>query len=268
MYLKRDDLIHPFVSGNKWRKLKYNVEEAKRSGKIGILTYGGAYSNHLIATACACAAQGLKSIGIVRGEELNPTSNLVLRMCYEYGMDLRFVPRSQYREAKKGLDQAVGFFTVPEGGDNELGVEGCEEILSKDESYDHIIVAVGTGTTFTGLINASHHSCQVHGIAAMKQADYLKDYIRSRVQSQNWKLHTDYAFNGFGKYTDELLGFMRLFTTQTGILLDPVYTGKMMWATYDLIRKGLVKEGESVLCVHTGGLTGILTDDWRQSLVG
>jgi 1-aminocyclopropane-1-carboxylate deaminase len=265
--MKRDDLIHPFISGNKWRKLKYNIRQAQTEGKLGILTVGGAYSNHLIATACACAFNGLKSVGIVRGEELNPHSNHVLRLCAEYGMELRFVRRSDYQNKEELYARHAGedMFTVPEGGDNELGVQGCEEILPHDLEADHIVVAVGTGTTMCGLINANGKQIKVHGIAALKGAEYLFPKIKSRTTNSNWDLHTNYAFGGFGKYNNDQLRFNQSFASETGILLDPVYTGKMMRSLPLMVANKHINPGQRVLCVHTGGLTGVLTSKWLST---
>ncbi len=265
--MKRDDLIHPFISGNKWRKLKYNLRQAKSDGKDTVLTFGGAYSNHLIATACACASNNFKSIGVVRGDELGVNANHVLRLCAEYGMELRFVSRSAYKDK----DQLIQEFTqdhiyaVPEGGDNALGSLGCEEILPQDIEIDHIVVPVGTGTTFVGLINAHGKRITIHGIAALNQAEYLIPKIEKGTKNRNWILHTEYAFGGFGKFDQEQLQFNQRFASETGVLLDPVYTGKMMRSLPMLLEKEGVKPGQRILCVHTGGLTGVLTPQWLNA---
>lgn len=270
VYLKRDDLIHPFVSGNKWRKLKYNIESVLQGMYTGVVTFGGAYSNHLIATACACASAGIPCIGLVRGDELNPTSNYVLRLCHEFGMELKFVSRQAYRD-KEALAEDFstrGYWVVPEGGANEEGVKGCEEILPEgNENWDHVVVAVGTATTFAGIIRSAEEQTVVHGIAALKGADYLMEMVSSYTDKTNWRLHTNYAQGGFGKFDNDLLAFNKQFASETGVLLDPVYTGKMMWALYNLIKRGEIGVGQKVLCIHTGGMTGVLNADWLKSSV-
>ncbi len=263
--MKRDDQIHPFISGNKWRKLTYNLAEAQALRKTRIATFGGAFSNHLVATACACATHGLSSLGIVRGDELNTSSNYVLRLCKEFGMELRFVSREIYSTKAEMYDELnKEYYVLPEGGDNALGVKGCEEILPEKQTFDHVFVAVGTGTTLSGIIKSAPQQTQVHGIAALKDASYLEDTIRSYTSNTNWKLHTDFALGGFGKFDKNLLEFNRQFASETGVLLDPVYTGKMMSAVYQLVQRGVVKSKQSVLCIHTGGMTGVLTEKWLQ----
>jgi len=263
LFMKRDDLIHPFVSGNKWRKLKYNVEEADRQEKKVIATFGGAYSNHLIATAAAAASLGLESIGYVRGEELGPISNVILRLCHEFGMELKFISRSEYNNKEEIASKLQGddVYIVPEGGANEFGIMGCADILSDVEGFEHIVLAVGTGTTMRGLIRKTGFVAKVHGIAALQGADYLRETIGC--ESGNWQLHTDYSFGGFGKFDAEQMEFNRSFTKATGILLDPIYTGKMMRGLADLVKTNQITESR-ILCIHTGGLTGILSDKWLK----
>jgi 1-aminocyclopropane-1-carboxylate deaminase len=263
--MKRDDLIHPFISGNKWRKLKYNVIAFQNQTKNKLVTFGGAYSNHLVATAAVCAANKIPCVGVVRGEELKGDSNFVLRLCMEYGMKLEFISREHYKQ-KKNLyaEFEDDYFVIPEGGDNILGQLGCQEIVESYSTYNHIILAVGTGTTFSGIVEGSEGESTIHGIPAMNESHYLSEIIQNQTSYNNWILHSEYSHGGFGKFDAEQLGFNASFTKQTGILLDPVYTGKMMQGLYNLIESGTIKSNESVLAIHTGGLTGMVSDKWIQ----
>ncbi|MFT7591495.1 MAG: 1-aminocyclopropane-1-carboxylate deaminase [bacterium] len=267
IFMKRDDLIHQFISGNKWYKLKYNFASFEKTPLSKIATFGGAYSNHLIATAAACAMKGVPCVGIVRGEELNTNSNHVLRLCSEYGMELQFVERSTYKRPKvlTSMLKSDGFFVIPEGGDNVFGRQGCMEIVPDYTNYDHIVVPVGTAATFSGIIDGSKGNSFIHGIAAVGNGAYLLAQIRDQTSFDNWKLHTDYSFGGFGKYDAPQVNFNKQFTQQTGILLDPIYTGKMMRGVYDLINKKAFKSEDRVLCIHTGGLTGLPSGKWLNS---
>lgn len=263
--IKREDLIHPFVSGNKFRKLKYNLLQAKIENKKSILTFGGAFSNHIAAVAFAGKENGFKTIGIIRGEELadkidfNPT----LKFAQECGMELEFVTREAYRlknekDFLEKLSEKHGdFYLVPEGGTNEMAIRGCEEILtSEDEKFDFIATAIGTGGTISGLINSAFPHQKVLGFPALK-GDFLRDEIRNFVQKNNWELQTDYHFGGYGKVTEELIHFINDFYLQTKIPLDPIYTGKMVFGIIDLINSGFFPENSSILAIHTGGLQGI-----------
>jgi 1-aminocyclopropane-1-carboxylate deaminase len=267
LFMKRDDQIHPFVSGNKWYKLKYNIEAFKASNHSKLVTFGGAYSNHLIATAATCAAQGIKCLGVVRGDELNSHSNFVLRLCKEFGMELSFVTRNSYKDQQTLSEtyEKEGFFVIPEGGENILGRKGCEEIVSEVSKYDHIILPVGTATTLAGVVNGSKGHSHVHGISAVGDAAYLNDRITMWTNYKNWTLHTAYSFGGFGRYDQEQVKFNQEFVQQTGILLDPVYTGKMIRGIYELINQKLINRNQVVLCIHTGGLTGLLSETWLKS---
>ena len=267
VFMKRDDLIHPFISGNKWRKLKYNIEKCRDAGARAIVTFGGAYSNHLIATAAACAMASIDCIGVVRGDELSATSNYVLRLCAEFGMDLQFVSRQAYANKSTLQNDFVqqGYYVIPEGGANAEGRKGCHEIVNDYGLYDHVLVAVGTGTTFIGIIEASNEQSCIHGISAVGGGAYLTSEVEQKTNYTNWKLHTEYAFGGFGKFNSDQTDFNKQFAKETGILLDPIYTGKMMRGLYDLIQKGVIEPSQRVLCIHTGGLTGLLSEKWLNS---
>ena len=269
IYLKREDLLHPEVSGNKFRKLKYNIAEAVSQKREILLTFGGAYSNHIAATAAAGKISGLKTIGIIRGEELGEDlektlqENPTLRFAHDCGMDLYFVSRKDYREKTseafiEELEKKFGnFYLVPEGGTNELAVKGCEEILlPEDSQFDVICCAVGTGGTISGIINASEEHQQVLGFPALK-GDFLKPEISRFSKKSNWELITNYHFGGYAKVDIKLIDFMNDFRSKFGVLLDPVYTGKMMYGIFDLARKGYFLKNTRILAIHTGGLQGI-----------
>ena len=266
LYIKREDLLHPIISGNKFRKLKYNIQEAKRLGHTTLLTFGGAFSNHILAVAGAGAEFGFKTIGIIRGEELERkiAENPTLAKAQELGMQFYFVSRTAYREKEEKafanhLHELFGnFYMIPEGGTNDLAIKGCEEILTDtDKAYfTHVACAVGTGGTISGLINSSGQNQQIIGFSSLKGA-FLSDVIRNFVEKTNWNINDSYHFGGYGKVNDELIQFLNSFYSQTNIPLDPVYTGKMVFGILDLIEKGYFSENSKILMIHTGGLQGI-----------
>ncbi|AOZ99860.1 1-aminocyclopropane-1-carboxylate deaminase [Flavobacterium commune] len=263
--IKREDLLHPVVSGNKFRKLKYNLLQAKAENKKTLLTFGGAFSNHIAAVAFAAQEQGLQSIGIIRGDELRDKidSNPTLQFAQECGMQFEFISREEYRLKSESsfldeLKQQFGdFYLVPEGGTNALAIEGCQEILTdEDSAFDYICCAVGTGGTISGIINSALPHQKVLGFPALK-GDFLQDEIRIFVQNQNWELLTDYHFGGYGKVNEDLIYFINQFYIENQIPLDPVYTGKMVFGVMDLIQKNYFPAHSNILLIHTGGLQGI-----------
>ncbi|MCF1192544.1 pyridoxal-phosphate dependent enzyme [Mangrovimonas sp. AS39] len=263
--IKREDRIHPMISGNKYRKLKYNLLEAREKGCSKLLTFGGAFSNHIAAVAAAGNEFGFETIGIIRGEELESKipDNPTLSYSASQGMTFKFVTRSKYRlkgEAHfiNNLREELGsFYLIPEGGTNNLAVQGCEEILAQvDQEMNYICCAVGTGGTISGLINASNKDQMVLGFPALK-GDFLSEDIRKFATQDQWKLITDYHFGGYGKINQELIGFINEFKMKYQIPLDPIYTGKMMFGIFDLIKKGFFPKGSQILAIHTGGLQGI-----------
>ena len=265
LYIKREDKIHPFVSGNKYRKLKYNLLEAKNNGFDTLLTFGGAFSNHIAAVASAGNAFGFKTIGIVRGQELGSkiSENSTLSFAKENGMQFKFVSRELYRNKTSesflnDLKEEFGdFYLISEGGTNKLAVKGCEEILNtEDKNFDYICCAVGTGGTISGLINCSKPSQQVLGFPALK-GDFLKEDISKFASQTNWKLITDYHFGGYAKINEELVTFINQFKIDNQVSLDPVYTGKMLFGIMDLINKNHFPKGSKILVIHTGGLQGV-----------
>jgi 1-aminocyclopropane-1-carboxylate deaminase len=270
LFIKREDQIHPLVSGNKFRKLKYNLKEALDQKKTTLLTFGGAFSNHILATAIAGKSTGFKTIGIIRGDELGVdlektfTSNSTLRNASKHGMQFDFVSRETYRnktsiEFTEILQKKYGdFYCIPEGGTNSLAVKGCEEILTKEDSqFDYICSCVGTGGTISGIINNAKNHQKVLGFPVLK-GDFLENEILKYAKKQeNWELNNDYHFGGYGKYSDELIHFINRFKSQTDIPLDPIYTGKMMFGVLDMINKKRFPNGSKILIIHSGGIQGI-----------
>ncbi len=265
LFIRREDLIHPFVSGNKFRKLKYNLLEAKKENHTTILTFGGAFSNHIAATAFAGKEGGFETIGVIRGEELaiKINENPTLKFAQECGMKFVFVTRENYRlktseKFISELKQNLGaFYLVPEGATNEFGIKGCEEILSKEDSfYDFICCAIGTGGTISGLINSSKSHQKVLGFPSLK-GDFLKEDICKFAKNNNWNLISDYHFGGYGKVSEELIVFINDFYKKNVIPLDPIYTGKMVFGVIDLVYKNYFPKNSKILLIHTGGIQGI-----------
>jgi len=263
--IKREDEIHPHISGNKYRKLKYNLLVAKEQGLETLLTFGGAYSNHILATASAGATFEFKTIGIIRGDELagKVAENSTLSFAQNCGMTLKFISRSSYKkkcfpEFIRNLKNEFGnFYLLPEGGTNDLAIKGCEEILTKnDQDFDYICTPVGTGGTIAGIINSAGSTQKVLGFSSLK-GDFLKDEITKLTTKDNWQLITDYHFGGYGKINNELITFINKFKEETNIPLDPVYTGKMLFGLVDLIQKNKFKKGSKILVIHTGGMQGV-----------
>ena len=265
VYIKREDLIHPFVSGNKFRKLKYNLAEAKNQNCKTLLTFGGAFSNHIAAVAFAGKAEGFKTIGIIRGDELaeKVNENPTLKFASENGMHFEFVSREMYRYKNdeaflNQLKEKYGdFYLIPEGGTNELAVKGCTEILTEeDENFNYIACAVGTGGTIAGIVKSSMPNQQVLGFPALK-GDFLQNEIRNFAHETNWQFINGFEFGGYGKVTPELIEFMNAFYAETQILLDPIYTAKMVFGVSKLINEGFFPINSRILLIHTGGIQGI-----------
>lgn len=264
VFIKRDDLIHPLISGNKWRKLKYTLKKAAEQNKNHLITFGGAYSNHLLATAAAAAKFGFKSTGIVRGEEIE---NDTLFLCRLHGMQLLFTDRDSYRNKPALFEKHFGSddkaFFIDEGGSSPEGAQGCAELVDElSQPYDHIFCACGTGTTAAGIINGLHKHqlpTQFHAVPVFKNGYFIKDEIDKYLTAPaDYQLHTDYHFGGYAKANNELTNFIKQFIASTGILIEPVYTGKMLFAINDLAAKGHFKPGSSILAIHSGGIFGLL----------
>jgi 1-aminocyclopropane-1-carboxylate deaminase len=271
LFCKREDLNHPAISGNKWWKLKYNLEEATRQEKKILLTFGGAYSNHIYATAAASYETGFKSVGIIRGEETLPL-NKTLAFAQHCSMKLHYVSRTQYREKNnpefiQELYNRFGdFYLIPEGGTNELAVKGSAEFgkqLAEEIDFDYLCLPVGTGGTIAGIIAGLEGKKEVIGFPVLKGGDFLKDEIEKLLQKYsntsygNWHLDASYHHGGYAKATPALLDFVKLMNDKHNLPLDAVYTGKLLWAVMDYVRQGKFRRGSTVLVVHTGGLQAV-----------
>ncbi|EOR09955.1 1-aminocyclopropane-1-carboxylate deaminase/D-cysteine desulfhydrase [Acinetobacter tandoii] len=264
--IKRLDLVHPHISGNKFFKLKYNLLAAQQQGYKKLLTFGGAYSNHIAATAYAAQLFGFESLGIIRGEELaSKPLNSTLHTAQRFGMQLQFVTREAYRHKQSSAYLAQlqqdypDYYVIPEGGTNALAIQGCTEILSDEDqqNYDLICCAVGTGGTITGLIEASHSQQQVLGFSALK-GDFLSTEIKQLTRKRNWQITDQYCCGGYAKTTPELLQFIQDFEQQYDIPLEQIYTGKMLLGLTDLIQQGAFPRDHRILVIHSGGLQGRL----------
>lgn len=266
LFIKREDKLHPIISGNKFRKLKYNLAEAKKQNHTTLLTFGGAFSNHILAVAGAGFEFGFKTVGIIRGEELENkiNENPTLSKAQQFGMEFYFISRTSYRDKETisfitHLEEKFGrFFLIPEGGTNQLAIKGCEEILTNfDKTYfTHIACAMGTGGTISGLINSSNKNQQVIGFSSLK-GSFLSEVICNFATKSNWNINEGYHFGGYGKVTNEFIQFLNSFYKQTNIPLDPIYTGKMVFGVLDLINQGCFHDNSKILMIHTGGLQGI-----------
>tara|TARA_B100001093_G_scaffold516541_1_gene595572 strand:+ start:6045 stop:6950 length:906 start_codon:yes stop_codon:yes gene_type:complete len=264
LYIKREDELHPVISGNKIRKLKYNLKAAKAQNKKRLLTFGGAFSNHLLATAAAAKEHKFKAVGVVRGAELayqdlNPTLSKAVR----FGMQLRFVSRDYYKnltQQNAELPPEINgsdLYVIPEGGANELAVRGCQEILTEaDEDFNFIFCAAGTGTTMAGLAKSIKAPQKLIGVASLRDLS-LKDRIADLSEQSEFELWDEYHLGGYAKINSAYIDFLNDFYLQTKVLLDPIYTGKMMYAIFDRVNFGNFEKESQILAIHTGGLQGI-----------
>ncbi len=267
--MKREDLIHPVVSGNKWRKLKYNLARAKEEGYHTILSFGGAYSNHIHAFALAAREEGFRAIGVIRGEKIIPL-NPTLADAERNEMMLHFLSREEYRrknepEFLRMLSTRVGdFYHVPEGGSNAEGVKGCMEIAPEiGVPYDVLCAPCGTGTTLAGIIASVPEGKKVMGFPVLKGGDFLYKEIQTFLGEtgvhvgDNWGLQCGYHFGGYAKWNEELMSFIHQFKELHDIQLDQVYTGKMMFGLMEMIGQNYFLPGTSIVALHTGGLQGL-----------
>ncbi len=260
----RLDLLHPETGGNKWYKLKYNVEALKKEGMKTLLTLGGAFSNHIAATAAAGRIHSFKTIGVIRGDELDTESNPTLKKAKADGMEFKFISRARYGSRNEPLfleelkEEFGAFYFLPEGGANEAGLRGCSEIMKNMiAEYDFVVCAAGTGTTVAGIASSLPKGKQIIGIPVLANAGYLESTIENmRPGLSNWKLYHGYDFGRYGSITPELVHFSKQFESETGIALDHVYTAKMMFGLLDLIEKGTFVRGEKIIALNTGGLQG------------
>lgn len=261
----RLDQIHPLVSGNKWFKLSENIKAAEKAGKNTLLTFGGAFSNHLIATAAAANALGYNSIAFVRGFHADPQSSATLKACQDLGMVLKTMSRADYNLKndsgflEKLKIQFPNAWIIPEGGNNEAGRLGIRAIASfLPQKIDSLAVPIGSGTTLSGLRNCLPNEVELLGFAGFKNGAYLFDEIQTMLNNPlaNWQFNDAYHFGGFAKHTPELIEFMNSFYQSFNIPLDFVYTAKMMFGLFDLLKKKQIKEGTHLIAIHTGGLQG------------
>ncbi len=266
VYIKRDDLIHPEVMGNKWRKLKYNLKFVQENNLKGIVTFGGAFSNHIAATAAGCAELGIPCIGFIRGNELNKSSNDTLALAHRKGMELRFISRSQYQSLSNSPESLKDDFPhhliLPEGGTNQLAIAGCAEIIDEIKiDFDYIVTSVGTGGTMAGLVSGLKGKGKVLGICALKGEGLDKEFqqlmSKNKVPYTNYELQQGWHWGGYGKVSDELIDFINDTKTKINTLFDPIYTAKMYFAVRNLIEKDYFNRGSTLVLLHTGGLQGI-----------
>lgn len=273
-HVLRLDLIHPTIGGNKYFKLKYNLEQAKAEGKKTVLSFGGAYSNHIAALAAAGQEFGFKTIGVIRGDELSDESNPTLHLAKQNGMEFHFVDRETYRKKDdvdfiENLKQKFGdFFLVPEGGSNSLAVKGCLEIKNYIPiDFDTIMCACGTGGTIAGITLSLNESQKAIAIPVLKGAEFLEKEIK-KLQSDYCLLEAsvnkikvpeiiyDYHFGGYAKTSPDLSAFIKNFESDYNIPLDKIYTAKLMFAFIDLLKTDFFKPNSSIILVHTGGIQG------------
>ncbi|MEQ8552670.1 MAG: pyridoxal-phosphate dependent enzyme [Cyclobacteriaceae bacterium] len=267
VWIKRDDLIHPTIMGNKWRKLKYNLEFAKKERYEGVLTFGGAYSNHIAATAAACYEHSLPSIGIIRGEELNADSNATLRFASNHGMHLEFINREAYRNVRSNPDAYElrtqgNYYRLPEGGTNGMAIKGCAEIIRElPDSFDFITTPLGTGGTMAGLLKGMEGNGMLLGFSSLKGAfvrnDFQKLIDSQHINFSNFKILTDYHFGGYAKVPDDLIAFINRTKAKFDLQFDPIYNGKMYFGVLKLIDQDYFRRKSKILVLHTGGLQGV-----------
>ncbi len=275
IYIKRDDLIHQDISGNKWRKLKFNIELYKANKYDGLLTFGGAYSNHIAATAATGKLLNIKTIGVIRGDELTPQSNSTLLKAHQNGMQLVFVSRSKYTERYERIyheelrAEFGNVLIIEEGGANYYGMIGCGEILKEiDFTPNYIYSASGTGTTVAGLISSSD-TTKIVSVPVFKNGGFIKDEVKNLLKHFFWdtemlntkmnllSLNLNSHFGGYGKFNNELIDFINEFYKITNIKLDQIYTSKMMYALINDVKQNKFKQGDKIVALHTGGLQGL-----------
>ncbi len=264
VFVLRLDEGHPFISGNKWYKLKYNLEEFTLQKKEFLVTFGGAYSNHLVATASAGKELCIQTIGIVRGEELNENSNACLTFASSCGMKLIFVSREEYKRLRNNHSLVTRrlaalsslLFFLPEGGSNELAVKGCEEITRQIAiDFDWLCCACGTGSTLAGMVRTLKGHQQAIGIAVLKGAEFLTQIVKEISASENnFQIMHNYHSGGYAKSTKELDEFCHVFMDRNHLAIEPVYTGKLFFGIYDLVKNDFFEKGKTIVVVHTGGV--------------
>ena len=272
VFVKRDDLIHPIVSGNKWRKLKYNIQEYFTGNYVGIVSFGGAHSNHIIALSYLANFYNIPTIIIIRGEQPKKASP-TLKKCKNLGVELNYVSRENYKILLSNIElinkQYLNYFVIPEGGANNFGIRGCEDIVDEiNMDFDEIYCDVGTGATLAGLANKLKNHQIVNGVVVLKGAEYLKNeinkFLNNTVKSKYYNLLHNYHFDGYAKNNKELIIFMRKFYDLTGIRTDPIYSAKMFYGMIEQLK--LQKNEKTIIALHSGGLQGIEGFEERYKL--
>lgn len=255
VYVKRDDLIHPYITGNKWRKLKKYIQIFEESQKKGILSFGGAYSNHIMALAFVGNLLNIPTIGIIRGHELNKSSNQQLQLIDSLGMKLIFISREDYKKKNIPIDlEWKDYLKIPEGGYSKIGVDSMRELAQEleKENATHIITAVGTGTTAIGL--AKFLSSEIIGILSLKNKAEIKKNEIKQLGQNKIELLEDYSEKSYGKFDIEINAFSEKFSLEKNIPVEKIYTGKMFYALFDLIQKDYFPKGSKIIAIHTGGV--------------
>ena len=277
VYVKRDDLIHPIISGNKWRKLKYNLEYYNSIYKKGIVSLGGAYSSHILALSYLCKVNSIKCVLLVRGEQPHPLND-ILRKCLSYGAIIEYIIRKDYKNPKwikKYVEENYNdFFFIPEGGSNFYGIKGCQNIAKEIENdFDYIFCEVGTGATFSGIVSSLNKSQSCFGVVVLKGATTIGENISKNFEfelkkpfSKNWILNHDYHLGGYAKYNEDLILFMREFYKITSLKTDPIYSGKMFYGLVDQLKNNKILENKKIIALHSGGLSGIEGFEKRYKL--
>ncbi len=270
VFIKRDDLIHPIISGNKWRKLKYNLAYAKEKNKTQIISFGGAYSNHIHALAYACKLHKLRGLALIRGES-QYQHNFTLSWARHWGLELQFVNRLTYKERanprflQQLQQQYPDALIVPEGGSNQLALPGVGEViteLNQQTDFEYLLTPVGSGGTLAGLALADKGQHTLLGVAVLKQDGYLEEQVNTlladkREQTNNWQVLNQFHDGGYGKYSKDNAQRIANFSKQTEIPFEPVYSGKMLIALLDLLKQGYFKANSKVVLLHTGGIQGL-----------
>lgn len=269
VFLHREDLIHPLIGGNKYYKMKYNLLEAKKNNYDTLLTFGGAFSNHIYAVSAAANLFGFNSIGIIRGEEYDPL-NSTLQFAVNNGMKLHYLDRETYRnryeqEFRETIAKQFGrVYILPEGGTNELALKGTAEIVKNIEiDFDYLCAPVGSGGTLAGLIIGLNNNKKTIGFSSLKGGEYLSNTIDKLISNSsnrefdNWIINHDYHCGGFAKINLELVEFVNWFKKNNNAQLDLIYNGKMMYGINDLIKQNYFPANSKIVAIHTGGLQGL-----------
>lgn len=271
LFVKRDDLTHPLINGNKWRKLKYNLAHAKENNINQLISFSGPFSNHLFALASASRLFNFDTEVIVRGPELdadNPCLKFaaacgvkltpVNRLTYKRRYDLNYLAELQQSKPKSLI--------IPEGGSNQLALKGMIELAQSLPKIDEVWCATGSGGTLAGLIEGLPETTKIRGVAVLKQADYLNETIKQlspkAQQQNNWRLLTDFHYGGYGKFSEELWHFCQNLRDQ--LPLEPIYTGKLFFTLFKLIEQGHFAAGSKIMAIHTGGLQGLSGLKYRK----